>query len=67
MTSNIATINAIPEGYILIKGPDNQQYVIPQFMVPAFHQMFDGFRKRKDLKVYRAAGSVSHPAIYVYT
>ncbi|KAF8811076.1 hypothetical protein BYT27DRAFT_7018481, partial [Phlegmacium glaucopus] len=40
----------IPEGYVVIIGPDEERYVVPQFMVPALHQMFDGYRKKADLE-----------------
>ncbi|KAF8802329.1 hypothetical protein BYT27DRAFT_7215423 [Phlegmacium glaucopus] len=51
------TSNWIPEGYVLIIGPDDKEYVVPEFMVPALHQMFDGYRKKVDLDVFRGAGS----------
>lgn len=49
----------IPDGYVVVTGPDDQQYVVPQFMVPALHQMFDGYRKKQDLDAFRHAGNVS--------
>ncbi|KAF8809687.1 hypothetical protein BYT27DRAFT_7254402 [Phlegmacium glaucopus] len=48
----------IPDRYVVIIGPGKQCYVVPQFMVPALHQMFDGYRKKQDMEVFRAAGSV---------
>jgi hypothetical protein len=51
---------AIPEGYVLITtGPDQEQYVVPEFMVSSLHQTFDGYRKKLDLKAYGRAGCVS--------
>ena len=32
----------IPEGYVLVTGPDEQPYVVPEFCVPALHHIFDG-------------------------
>jgi hypothetical protein len=50
----------IPEGYTRVEGPDNQIYVVPDFMVPGLHHAFDGYRIKKDLDVSKAPGSVSH-------
>jgi hypothetical protein len=51
---------AIPEGYVLITtGPNQKQYVVPEFMVSSLHQTFDGYRKKLDLKAYGHAGCVS--------
>jgi hypothetical protein len=58
MSSNVFT-TPIPEGYVVVTGPDDNQYVVPDFMVPALHQMFDGYRKKLDLDAFRQAGSVS--------
>jgi hypothetical protein len=49
----------IPEGYVVVTGPDEQRYVVPQFMVPALHQSFDGFRLKTSLNASGRAGSVS--------
>ncbi|KAF8801929.1 hypothetical protein BYT27DRAFT_7215798 [Phlegmacium glaucopus] len=38
--------------------PDDQRYVVPAFMVPAMHQLFDGHRKKEDLKAFGASGSI---------
>jgi hypothetical protein len=60
----MSTSNIIPEGYIIIDGPDDQKYVVPEFMVPALHQVFDGYRKKLDLDAFRRAGAVSGEAGY---
>ena len=49
----------IPEGYVTVAGPDGKDYLVPEFMVPTIHQSFDGYRKKLDLGVQNAAGSVS--------
>jgi hypothetical protein len=49
----------IPEGYVLVTGPDEQPYVVPEFCVPALHHIFDGYRKKDQLQVVKASGSVS--------
>jgi len=49
----------IPEGYVTVAGPDGNNYIVPEFMVPTLHQSFEGYRKKVDLGVNTAAGSVS--------
>lgn len=49
----------IPEGYVTTVGPDGKDYLVPEFMVPTLHQSFEAYRKKIDLGVYNAAGSVS--------
>jgi len=48
-----------PEGYVVVRGPSNQNYVVPEFMVPALHQTYDGDQIKNDLNVLTASGSVS--------
>jgi hypothetical protein len=55
----IDNIPGIPDGYVMITGPEEQPYVVPQFMVPALHQIFDGYREKQNMDVFGAAGSVS--------
>ena len=54
----------IPEGYVIVRGPGNQHYVVPEFMVPALHQTFDGDQIKNDLQVLSASGSVS-PIVHI--
>ena len=49
----------IPEGYVTVAGPDGQNYIVPEFMVPTLHHSFEGYRKKVDFGVHNAAGSVS--------
>ena len=49
----------IPEGYVTVTAPDGKNYIVPEFMVPTLHQSFEGYRKKVDLGVNNAAGSVS--------
>ena len=51
----------IPEGYVIAFDPDDQQYIIPEFMVPAMHQAYQGYWHKKDLNAFGAAGGVSLP------
>jgi hypothetical protein len=49
----------IPEGYVLMTGPDNKDYIAPEFMVPVLDQDFNAKEKKKELKVSGALGTVS--------
>lgn len=50
----------IPEGYVLVLGPDNQNYIIPEFMVPALEHDFRAIRRKRDLRASSAPGTVSY-------
>jgi hypothetical protein len=56
----------IPQGYVEVIGPDDQHYILPEFMVPALHDIFGGHRLKEDLGVFKAAGSVSLQLIYLF-
>jgi hypothetical protein len=56
--------NWIPEGYAIILRPDGQRYVVPEFAIPALSQIFDGYRKKVELDVFKAAGTVSPDIFY---
>ncbi|KAF8799625.1 hypothetical protein BYT27DRAFT_7120018 [Phlegmacium glaucopus] len=49
----------IPEGFVTMVGPDDQRYLVPEFMVPGMHQLVQGNQKKKELNVAGASGSVS--------
>ena len=49
----------IPEGYVVVRGPDGQRYVVPEFCVSALHQILDGLGEKKKLEVDKFAGTVS--------
>ena len=58
-TGEESDIDWIPEGYVRVFGPDNQFYVVPDFMVPALHQTFDGYRNKSNLSVHAVAGQAN--------
>lgn len=68
MTSNTDECSkhnfTVPDGYIIINGPDNQKFLVPEFMVPALQQNLDANQKKQDLDVFQAAGSVSKLFLY---
>jgi hypothetical protein len=55
----------IPDGYVLISSNHGQEYVVPQFMVPATHQALEAYQKKLDLDVANAAGGVSTQLCYL--
>ena len=58
------SLKEIPEGYVLVSGPDKEDFLVPDFMVPALHQVFDGYRKKKVLDAIKGAGNVSYNSVY---
>ena len=51
--------NWIPDGYAAVIGPNQKCYVVPEFFIPAPHQIFDGYHKKVELEVFKAEGNVS--------
>jgi hypothetical protein len=49
----------IPEGYVCVVGPDEKEYLLPEFMLPALQQDCEANKKKADLNVSRASGTVS--------
>lgn len=48
----------VPDGYAVVIGPDARHFLVPEFMVPAVHQICEGYEKKRALGVFDAAGSV---------
>ncbi|KAF8809317.1 hypothetical protein BYT27DRAFT_7210287 [Phlegmacium glaucopus] len=46
----------ILEGCVIIFGPNDQRYLVPAFMLPEMHQLFDGHQKKEELKAFGASG-----------
>ena len=55
-----STPSWIPEGYMLLVGPDDEKYLVPDFMVDSIDQDYHSIVKKKELKAYSAPGTVSH-------
>ena len=49
----------VPEGYVVIIGPNDNRYVVPEFCAADFKQKIDEDQKKKEMEVFKAAGSVS--------
>jgi hypothetical protein len=50
----------IPEGFVVIKGPDSRRYIVPEFMLPSMQQQFDGDQNKIDLEAFLHLGAVSN-------
>ena len=67
MASNPSTSNIsdqsdgpwIPRGYMQVNSPDNEQYILPEFMFLALQQECNAYMKRQDLGADQASGLVS--------
>lgn len=53
------TITPIPDSFTIGTGPDGQQYLVPQFMVPALDQAFAAYQTKLELGVTMEQGGVS--------
>lgn len=53
------TITTIPDGFVIGTAPNGQQYLVPQFMVPALDQAFAAYHKKLELGVPNEQGGVS--------
>jgi hypothetical protein len=52
-------IDGFPDGYVHITSDDGEQYLVPRFMIPATHQAFEAYQKKKEFNVLNADGGVS--------
>ena len=49
----------IPDGFILIVGPDDKKYIVPEFMATALDKDYHSGKKKEELKSFSTAGTVS--------
>ena len=64
-TSNVCNKNKndwIPDGFVLVKGPDDEKYLVPEFMVQALDQDFHSNKKKELLNAFKFSGTVSYSA-----
>ena len=57
-TSQIEGNDAIPEGFVIIMGPKGQQFLVPEFYVPAMRQTLDGIEEKNKLEIGKSDGTV---------
>jgi hypothetical protein len=50
---------AVPDGFVLVKFEDGLQCIVPEFLVPATNEAFDGYRSRLAMDVGTTLGGVS--------
>jgi hypothetical protein len=48
----------IPEGFVFLRGPDGEQYIVPDLFVPALRQSLESYQVKKNLDIKKAAGTV---------
>lgn len=53
----------IPDGFILLVGPDNNKYIVPEFVVPALEHGYLAIGQKNKLSADKASGSVSSHCI----
>jgi hypothetical protein len=49
----------IPGGFQTVIGPDNKEYIVPDFLFPALQQRFLATKEKIDLDAFSAPGTVS--------
>jgi hypothetical protein len=49
----------IPEGFVLVIGPNNQKYIVPEYCVPDLDIDYLSNEKKKELGATNAQGTVS--------
>jgi hypothetical protein len=57
------TLTAVPDGFTTRLGPNNQEFVVPQYLLPALDHAFISFRKKGDLEALNAKPEVNHSAM----
>ena len=54
-----STLTPVPDGFTMGVNSNNQQYLVPQYMVPALDQAFSAYQSKADLGVLNACPGVS--------
>lgn len=49
----------IPEGYVLVVGPNNKNYIVPDFILPALKQDYLAAARKEEIMAFSAPGTVS--------
>ena len=56
----------VPEGFVLVMGPNNQKYVVPEYCVPDLDQKYLSNKKKENSNANNAQGTVSYLFIYSF-
>lgn len=51
--------NWIPEGFVLVVGPNNVKYIVPEYSLPDLDQEYLSNKNKEELRANNALGSVS--------
>jgi hypothetical protein len=57
------TLTAVPDGFTMRSGPNDREFVVPQYLIPALDHAFASFRKKADLGALKANPQVSLGAL----
>lgn len=57
------TLTAVPDGFTTRLGPNGEECVVPQYLIPALDHAFVAFRKKADLEVLKVKPQVSFGTI----
>jgi hypothetical protein len=49
----------IPDGYVIVMGMDNKQYLVPKFYEQDLQLKLGGGQKKEEMQIEKAAGTVS--------
>jgi hypothetical protein len=52
-------MSSVPDGFTMGVGPDDQAYLVPQYLVPALDQEFDAYHSKAKLDILKAQPGVS--------
>ena len=54
-----------PEGYVVAIGPNNKTYIVPEYSLPDLDQIMVSNKKKEELGVTNAQGTVSFYSILI--
>lgn len=52
-------ISAVPDGFTMGVGPDDQAFLVPQYLVPALDHEFDAYNSKAKFDILKAQPGVS--------
>lgn len=58
-SSSSSNIAAVPDGFVVVTLQDGSQCIVPEFLVPATHDAFDGYRTYLAKDIRKITGGVS--------
>lgn len=53
------TSPSIPEGFVVIITPDGNKCLVPEFLIPATNEAYDGYLKKVELDINNESGEAS--------